>query len=171
LSLEMEAERKVGEREMVLRRTPLLAPLGMGGVDTDVRTEGSMVGDLRPFAAFAAAASLAQHLKDELNRRREVAEIPYFNVELLVSAVFDAAVFGGFLRTFDARQVRDPTRESELADCLLAKTWSPGMLAELAIGASERKLPVDSVVRCIDEQMDDEHLAAMLNAIATRRAA
>jgi hypothetical protein len=168
LSGEAEAERLAGERETFLRRTPLLAPLGVGGVGADFRTEGSMVGDLRPYAAFAAAASLAQHLKDELHRRREVAEIPFFNVELLVSAVFDAAVFGGFLRTFDPLHVRDPTRESELADCLLGKSWSPGMLAELAIGASERKLPVDSVVRCIDEQSGDEHLAAMLRAVATR---
>jgi hypothetical protein len=166
-----DAERIALERETRLRRTPLAPPLGLDGVAGETRTDGSMVGDLRPAAAFAFAAALAQHLKDDLSHRRQVAEIPYFNIELLLTAVFDAAVFGGILRTFDPRHVRDPTHEQSLADCLLGKEWEPGMLAELAIGAAEGKLPLDTVLQAIDEQAGDEHNAATLRAIAHRSAA
>src|SRR5205085_1071333 len=108
----------------------LQAPLGLGGVTADARTEGSMVGSLGPPAAFAAGASLAQHLKEELEGRRGVAEIPLFDLELLLDAVFDAVLFGGVLRTFDRRHVYDPTRDANLAASLAGKPWRPGMLAE-----------------------------------------
>jgi hypothetical protein len=164
-----EAERRAAEREMILRRTPLRPPLGIGGVGAEARTEEAMVGDLRPAAAFAAGASLAQHLKGELDRARQVAEIPFFNVELLVSAIFDAAVFGGLLRTFEPRNVRDPTRDAELAACMLDTTWRPGVLSELAIGAAEGKLPLAAVLPCIEAHAgEDEVLVALLRAIATR---
>jgi hypothetical protein len=169
LAGEPAAERIALHREGRLRRTPLIPPLGLDGVDGETRTDGSMVGDLRPSAAFASAASLAQHLKDDLWRRRQVAEIPYFDVELLLSVVFDAAVFGGFLRTFDPRHVRDPTHEPALADCLLGKEWQPGMLAELAICTAEGKLPLAAVLQAVDEQAGEANLAAMLRAIAMRR--
>lgn len=48
----------------------------------------------------------------------------------------------------------DPRREGDVATCLLGKPWGTWMLAELAIAAAQRKLPAESVLACLDAQLD-----------------
>ncbi|HEX5620278.1 MAG TPA: hypothetical protein VFX51_17795 [Solirubrobacteraceae bacterium] len=83
----------------------------------------------------------------------------------MLSVIFDAAMFGGLMRTLDARNVRDPTREIDLAACMEGKEWPPGMLEELAVAAAERKLPVEAVLPYLHGP-DDDGTLAMLRALA-----
>jgi hypothetical protein len=152
-------------RELLLQRTPLQIPLGIGGVGPEARTVDSMVGDLRPRAAFAAASAQAQHLKYLLDERRHVSQMTYFDIALLLEVIFDAAMFGGILRTLSARNVRDPTREIDLAACMANKEWPEGMLAELAIAAAEHKLPIGVVLQYLQGD-DPDGTIELLRAIA-----
>lgn len=164
-SLSGQARARARERELVLQRTPLRPPLGIGGVAPDARTVDSMVGDLRPRAAFAAAAAHAQHLKCTLNARRHVSQLLYFDIALLLEVIFDAAMFAGILRTLDARNVRDPTGEIDLVACMAGKEWPTGMLAELAIAAADGKLPADTVLAYLGGP-DGDGTLEMLRALA-----
>lgn len=165
--LEEPALGRARRREEILRRTPLRPPLGLGGIEDHEVTVGAMIGELRPRAAFAAMVAQGQHIKNHLESRRRFAEIFYFNIELLLSAIFDAAMFGGILRTLDPRSVRDPAREIDLAACLADKDWTGGMLAELAIAAAEGKLPADGVLRYLEGE-DSDGTLSMLRALAQR---
>jgi thymidylate synthase ThyX len=125
-ALEGLALDRARERETVLRSTPLMPPLTPGGVSDELASIEAIVGDLRPRAAFAAMAAQGQHIKNWLNSHRQVAELVYFDVELLLSAVFDAAMFGGLMRTLDARNVRArPARSTWPLPCR-ARSGLPG---------------------------------------------
>ena len=154
-------------RELALQRTPLQPPLGIGGVGPEARTVDSMVGDLRPRAAFAAASAQAQHLKCLLDERQHVSQMTYFDIALLLQVIFDAAMFGGILRTLSARNLRDPTREIDLAASMANKEWPEGMLAELAIAASEHKLPTQVVLHYLQGD-DPDGTLELLRAVAQR---
>jgi hypothetical protein len=166
--LDGSALRRARDRVRELQAAPLRPPLTTGGPTDTSATVGATIGDLRPRAAFAAMAAHGQHLKNQLDRQRAFAEIHYFKLELLLSVIFDAAMFGGLIRTMDARHLRDPTREIDLAAAMEHKDWPPGMLTELAIAASDGKLPVDAVLAYLEGE-DGDGTLELLRAVAEYR--
>ena len=52
-----------------------------------------------------------EYMRHALRAEAEPNVIQLVNTELMLSAFFDPAIFGGLLRTFDTRDVRDPARD------------------------------------------------------------
>lgn len=166
--LDGSALQRARDRVRELQVTPLRPPLTAGGPTDATATVGAMTGDLRPRAAFAAMAAQGQRLKNQLDRQRAFAEIHYFKLELLLSVIFDAPMFAGMIRTMDARHLRDPTREIDLAAVMEHNEWPAGMLTELAIAASDGKLPRDTVLAYLEGE-DGDGTLELLRAVAQYR--
>jgi hypothetical protein len=141
-------------------------PLLLAGDAAATRTDGSYFGALYPKAAFAAATAVAQRQKDAFLRDRQVNELRVFNVALALDAFFDTIVLAGLLRTFDRRDLRDVTHDSEVDRALGEYQMRPGTLAEAGLAAVTGKLPPESIVRRLENGELGE-VAELLLALLT----
>jgi hypothetical protein len=151
-----------------LQKTPLEPPLTPGAAARDALTEGAVFDRRLQATAFAAATSTAQHMRHLLRSQGDPNVIQLVNAELMLTAFFDAAIFGGLLRTFDPREVRDPARDPALAARLGDNDYDLAMLYELAFAAAEGKLPAGPVGARLDAHVGDDADVELLRSLARR---
>ena len=163
-----EAADIAGERLARLRAPGLEPPLLITGGDDKMSTRGSFLGELRSKAAFAAASSVAQGMKDSFARDRGPQELRILDVPYTLQSFWDPILRAGLLRTFDRRELRDHAHDVQ-TEQTLAKVGLPGALTEAALAAVVGKLPCEAIVRRL-EAGDDPSVAALMLALLGREA-
>lgn len=174
--LERRRERLSGSHDVVDDRIEhvttgpagLSRTLFLGGTEGDRPTVGSFFGHLSPVTAFAAAASVAQTQRHAFASTRRAATVHVLDTPLVSDAYFDAVLAGGVLRTFDARDLRNPGQDLEFNAKLedRAEEFARGSIMEIAWAAALHKLPSDGVRYQLAQRAPHDPLAqAMLDLL------
>jgi len=122
-------------------------------------THDAFVGNLKPAAAFAATASVAQNMRLDAERQRKGAQVAIVDVPVLVEAFYDPVVVAGLLRVIPKRFLRHHGYDAAVDYCLEQHVGAFGenCLAEIAWAAILGKVPLETIYAAIanlDERSD-----------------
>jgi len=127
------------------------------GRTEEPKTVGSFFGTLEPRAAFAAVSAYAQGMRCKMEDDRHDETIKIVDVPLLLQAFFDPIIVAAMLRTFQVRDLRDPGSGPEVARTIEEniKGYEPATIAELALAATEGKVPASTVRKLLEERGEE----------------
>lgn len=154
---DLSAENRQMANARIDRLRKLEPPLLPCGKAEEPKTRGSFFGTLEPRAAFAAVSAYAQQMRCKMDEDRHDETIKIVDVPLLLQAFFDPIIVAAMLRTFQVRDLRDPGAAPEVARTISEniKGYEPATIAELALAATEGKLPAATVRQLLRERGED----------------
>jgi hypothetical protein len=131
-------------------------------------TKDSFFGQLGPRAAFAAATAAAQELRPQLGRDTRTGQVYVFNLATALANYFDSVLLSGMLRTLELKELYHLGQDQNVRVGLSrfpAASAYPGLVAELAWAAINKKLPSDlikTLLKTRPKSSDNDLLLAIL---------
>ncbi len=134
----------------------------------DLRTVGSMFGDLHQPAAFAAGVCAAQTLIQKLGTLGGGIQLNVIDLAMAIHAYYEGILLASLLRTFNEVHVRypgsDPLVEQALRGIDVGRAYS-GVVAELALAAIDNKIPSRQLRQLLEQWKSKDPWLLMLSDI------
>ena len=146
--------------------TPFL--LGGEALSEEMKTHNSFFGTLRHKAAFAAACSVVQELRTEMDvdagsSVREILDLP-----MVIQCFFDSVFISAILRTCQLRELDFIGQHQAIAAEIESKCHDSnmaGLVAELGWAAVQHKLPIAPVVSLLQRFTEHESIVMLLELL------